>query len=327
MLTDFLDIYPVAAELVENQMVVKCEACNRIFANRGALRMHVVKIHRQMTNSTDLPLHSWTQRSEQKQKQRFHCPASECSKNYNTKQKLVQHYQKVHCQKNYECVECQAKFALERDLRYHKNKLCASLREPSESSAKKPKRIESKSRSQSTQTAPFRLCLYVSRSVDNLQETSTQTSVPDTRIINYMNQQQQPMTCDFGGQYEQPEFSQLDQSLQYNANVSTYDQSTTYEPIYYNSPPERVDVNVGTVSDEFPPLSDYLSGSLDYADVPTQTPQQFDSECWDSNYVGPSPSQTHISTQTPFSYCEQTYDAAQNFSSEFGSMTEPGYFR
>ncbi|KAI6214350.1 hypothetical protein M3Y94_00257400 [Aphelenchoides besseyi] len=327
MLTDCLDVYPVVAELIENRMVVKCEVCNRVFANRGALRMHTVKIHRQMTNPADLPLHSWTQRLEQKQKQRFHCPASACSKNYNTKQKLVQHYQKVHCEKNYECGECQAKFALERDLRYHNNKLCVSLRESSEPTIKRPKRTESKSKNQSTQTAPFRLCVYVSRSVDSFQETSTQTNVPDTCIINYMNQQQQPMTCDFGGQYEQPAFSQLDQSLQYDANVSTYDQSTTYEPIYYNSPPERVDVNVGTVSDEFPRLSDYLTGSLDYADVPTQTPQQFDSECWDSNYVGPSPSQTHISTQTPFSYSEQTYDATQNFSSEFGSMTEPGYFR
>lgn len=55
---------------------------------------------------------------------RFYCPVDKCIKFFKEKKLLIQHFQKSHGEKKFECNLCQTKFSLERDLKYHKTKTC-----------------------------------------------------------------------------------------------------------------------------------------------------------------------------------------------------------
>src|SRR4051794_12360503 len=102
-LTEFEDIYPTESELVENREQNVCLECDRHFSNKGALRMHTVKTHRQLNKPSDVSLQSRIQRTPQKTTKRFHCPKNECNKFYEYLRNLAQHFQKVHCEKKHNC--------------------------------------------------------------------------------------------------------------------------------------------------------------------------------------------------------------------------------
>lgn len=206
-LTEFEDIYPTEQELTENRDQNICLECGRQFANKGALRMHSVKTHRQLNKPTDISLQSRTHRVTQETIKRFHCPNAECSKVYESQRNLAQHFQKVHCEKVYKCADCDNKFALERDLRYHCKQRCFKICSKS-TNERKPTKAQKRSKkvAQSTQTECIVIKLVISqRAKTTASQTQTEELVPDYQInSNYS-------TSDFAGQYDHPTYNDFAQ--------------------------------------------------------------------------------------------------------------------
>jgi len=103
-----------------------CPVCGKTFKNRGSRKFHLLKLHniREETIEDLLGIKSGNERQL-----RIFCPFEECKlikrrKNYFQSVKLlVQHFQKVHYEKKLKCSDCSAKFALDRDLCYHRKKV------------------------------------------------------------------------------------------------------------------------------------------------------------------------------------------------------------
>lgn len=83
---------------------------------------------------------------------KFFCPGIDCStckagggKHFKSAKLLLQHYQKVHSEKRQKCSDCSAKFSLERDLRYHRKKICPNRNKDSEIDAPGPSILSPKS--------------------------------------------------------------------------------------------------------------------------------------------------------------------------------------
>jgi hypothetical protein len=193
------DIYPSEIDLVEKRDQIVCPECSRNFSNRGALRMHLVKTHNQLKESSDISLQSRTSRVNQTKK-RFHCPKAGCEKICENNRALTQHYQKSHSERNHKCEGCQSKFALERDLRYHIKKFC-SKQAPSSTAPQKISKGRLKSTRQiSTQTDGIVIKLIIGQRPDTIsQQVQTEHASIETFQPNYY--EDMPQTSDFSGQH------------------------------------------------------------------------------------------------------------------------------
>ncbi|CAD5221037.1 unnamed protein product [Bursaphelenchus okinawaensis] len=118
-------VYPTQEEL-EQKTQNFCKECDKTFVNSSSYNFHMVKTHRQINKPSDVALDSRLNHYERKTFE-YYCPV--CNNHYSGMKLLVQHYRKVHGEKRFECDVCTAKFALERDLKYHKKKMCIALGE------------------------------------------------------------------------------------------------------------------------------------------------------------------------------------------------------
>lgn len=194
------DVYPSESDLTEKDDQIVCPECSRNFANRGALRMHLVKTHNQLNQSNDVSLKSRTSRVSQTIK-RFHCPKEGCEKICESNRALTQHYRKVHSEKNHQCENCLNKFALERDLRYHIKKFCFSSKQiPTTFSTKKGKERLKTTRQVSTQTDNIVIKLIIGQCPNSIsQQVQTESAQISTFQQSYYEEPSQ--TSDFGSQY------------------------------------------------------------------------------------------------------------------------------
>lgn len=130
MATKIIEIRPTTDELIE--LISKenyCEICLKLLKNHGAKQFHMRKSHNQHVESMDSAMGLPNITAESAAETRFYCPIQNCSsirkqnKCFKSSKLLVQHFQKTHFEKQYKCENCPAKFSLQRDLRYHINKV------------------------------------------------------------------------------------------------------------------------------------------------------------------------------------------------------------
>jgi hypothetical protein len=144
MTNDFIEVRPTIDQLINiisqtdkgqpNGMdgaivdcpFLMCQICKKSFKNRGSKRLHMEKKHNQQMESMNQSLGFQPGSATEA---RFFCPFINCESLRNKKgcfksvKLLVQHFQKTHHEKSQKCLDCSAKFALERDLRYHRKKV------------------------------------------------------------------------------------------------------------------------------------------------------------------------------------------------------------
>lgn len=105
---------------------IRCIICNKNFKNRGSALFHAKKSHSIKLSSINSILGVETEKQSKGLEFRFFCPFEQCKikKYFSSAKLLIQHFQKTHYEKKLKCQFCTAKFALERDLRYHNKKVC-----------------------------------------------------------------------------------------------------------------------------------------------------------------------------------------------------------
>lgn len=292
--------------------------------------MHSVKTHRQLNLPTDISLQSRINRIT-KTKKRFHCPRAGCKKNYESRQKIVQHFQKVHAEKTHKCAACGSEFALNRDLKYHAKKFCYKLREgrTTESRRVKPR---PKKATLGTQT-DARVVGVVLNQILKTANSQTQT---DDQMNGYQISSNYS-TTDFAAQYDQPVFGGFNQRWAYlklmpyrpfSISIPTYDQATTYDGFpstssYIGQAPEMVDVSTYVANDSH----NYFTGPSNFLTQTTQT--YFNSECshWRGQMEIDYRTQTNSSTQTHQPSLESWYGKNREISRDMSSMTDQMYLR
>ena len=131
MASRIIEVRPTSAILIslisqENY----CDVCQKHLKNHGAKQFHMRKSHNRHIESMDSAMGLTNIKGgdgDPTTETRFFCPIEYCRSNQNkcfkSSKLLVQHFQKTHYAKQFKCENCPAKFALERDLRYHNNKV------------------------------------------------------------------------------------------------------------------------------------------------------------------------------------------------------------
>lgn len=123
----------LASSLNNNDSSATCPICQRTFRNRGSKHFHMAKTHNVEVATINALLGLKEGAYAPGTPIQFHCPFDGCANVksgrkgcYKDAKLLMQHFQKTHLEKRHECDDCSAKFALPRDLRYHRKKTCSN---------------------------------------------------------------------------------------------------------------------------------------------------------------------------------------------------------
>uniref|UniRef100_A0AC34QGR3 C2H2-type domain-containing protein n=1 Tax=Panagrolaimus sp. JU765 TaxID=591449 RepID=A0AC34QGR3_9BILA len=98
-----------------------CHVCGLCFGNVGSKYMHLTKKHGIIQKDADIRMQKRIS-SKTRPLKLFEC--SDCSKTFTSMKLVVQHFKKVHGEREFSCVLCLKSFAYERDLKYHSANKC-----------------------------------------------------------------------------------------------------------------------------------------------------------------------------------------------------------
>lgn len=229
---------------------------------------------------------------------------------------MVQHYNKVHGEKKHCCEECDARFALARDLKYHQKKLCVSLGDeratlhkvkkikidklpnvcvPSTSNEITMASSQNPPSSDRNPPLPRQVILIpcILKPVKTTTETQTDLSYVNADYVDqYMTSEVE--TMDFGVQHEPSAYD----------NVTTYDQGTMYES-------QTTSIDTSTYYN----MNQHVYYDNNSASTQTYVYQGYENYAAESNNMG---------TQTVFEPLEQWFGQSNELNRlrDFGGMTD-----